>query len=86
MTAKLGKRVPRIAASDIELIFRVMPAGSKLRALAAQGALSVNGMRASFEKQERSVDGFAAELLLQIRASIMTDFKWVDPITGAQRK
>ncbi len=63
LTVKLGKRVPRIAPSDVELIFRVMPAGSKLRALAAQGALSVNGMQTGFVKQEKEVDGFAAEML-----------------------
>jgi len=86
MTAKLGKRIPRIAPSDVELIFRVMPAGSKLRTLAAQGALSYHGMQAGFEKQEREVDGFVAEMLLQIRASIKSEFRWTDPISGAERK
>jgi hypothetical protein len=63
-----------------------MPAGSKLRTLAAQGALSYHGMQAGFEKQEREVDGFAAEMLLQIRASIKSEFRWTDPISGAERK
>lgn len=86
MTAKLGKRIPRITASDVELIFRVMLVGSKLRTLAAQGALSHQGMQNGYEKQEREVDGFAAETLHQIRASFKGDFKWIDPISGAERK
>lgn len=79
-------RVPRITPADVELIFRVMPEGSRLRSLAAQGALSFNGMHAGFAKQEREVAGFAAEMLFQIRASMKPDFKWKDPITGAERK
>jgi hypothetical protein len=79
-------RAPRISPSDIELIFGVMPAGSRLRSLAAQGALSFTGMQAGYLKQEREVDGFAAELLVQIRASVKTDTKWTDPIVGVQRK
>ena len=80
------ERVPRITADDVELIFRVMPVGSKLRTLAAQSALSNNGMRVGFFKQERDVDGFACEMLSQIRASIKGDFKWIDPISGSERK
>ena len=79
-------RAPRISPSDIELIFGVMPAGSRLRSLAAQGALSNNGMQLGYLKQEREVDGYAAELLVQIRASIKSDTKWTDPIVGVQRK
>jgi len=79
-------RAPRISPSDVELIFGVMPAGSRLRSLAAQGALSYTGMQAGYVKQETEVDGFAAELLVQIRASIKNDTKWTDPIVGVQRK
>jgi hypothetical protein len=79
-------RAPRISPSDIELIFGVMPAGSRLRSLAAQGALSNNGMLVGYLKQEEEVDGYAAELLVQIRASIKSDGKWTDPIVGVQRK
>ena len=86
VTSKLGKRIPRIAASDIELIFAVMPAGSPLRTLAAQGALSHNGMKQGYLKEEREVDGFAAAMLSEMRASIKSDFKWIDPISGLERK
>ncbi len=87
MTTKPGKpRAPRITPGDIELIFRVMPTGSRLRRLAAQGVLSSNGMQSGFVKQEREVEGFAAELLWQMRASIKSDFKWTDPISGKERK
>jgi hypothetical protein len=79
-------RAPRILPSDVELIFGVMPAGSRLRSLAAQGALSHTGMLAGYLKQERDVDGFAAELLVQIRASIQSDTMWIDPVLGVQRK
>jgi hypothetical protein len=79
-------RAPRIFPSDIELIFCVMPVGSRLRSLAAQAALSYNGMQAGYLKQGREVDGFAAELLVQIRARIKSDTKWTDPIIGVQRK
>jgi hypothetical protein len=41
-----------------------MPAGSKLRSLAAQGALSNNGMHTGYAKQEQEVEGFASESLL----------------------
>jgi hypothetical protein len=85
-TPNMGKRVPRIEASDVELIFAVMPAGSRLRTLAAQGALSHNGMKQGYFKQEREVEGFATAMLSEMRASIKSDLKWIDPISGLERK
>jgi hypothetical protein len=79
-------RAPRITPSDVELIYSIMPAGSKLRSLAAQGALSNNGTHASYVKQEQEVEGFASEMLLQVRESLKSDIKWTDPISDAQRK
>lgn len=81
VSAKRNIRSNRIEATDIELIFRVMPAGSSLRTLVTQGILSHHRMRVGFPKQEQEIDGYAAELVVQMRASFRS-VRWIDPITG----
>jgi hypothetical protein len=71
----------QITASEIEVIFRVVPAESRLRALAAQCVLStfgIKGLRA-LPKSFTQINGFAAELLYQVVFN-GTKFEWNDPL------
>jgi hypothetical protein len=72
-----------ITPSDIELVFRVAPKDSPLRSLVTKGALAAMGSFKSdaFKKQEQEVDGFAAELLFQIRICVRFSTKWENPLT-----
>lgn len=71
----------QITPTDIEAVFRVALKDCPLRTLIARGALVVmGGFRSdAFKKQEREVDGFAVELLDQIRLCARVSIKWVDP-------
>lgn len=51
----------------IETVFRVLPDGHELRGSVAVLALKYGFMRGSYTTQERTVDGFAVELLNQMR-------------------
>jgi hypothetical protein len=72
-----------VDAQCIEVVFTAAPAGSLLRALIVQAALSdkgVDGLKV-FAKQEERLEGYAAELLKQIRSSRISGGKWTDPLT-----
>jgi hypothetical protein len=81
LTMEYGCFVDMISTSQIELVFRIAPAGSRVRSLIAQAVLSRNGIKAlgKVEKQYMEVEGFASELLRQI-ISTGTAFKWTDPL------
>ncbi|CZT12546.1 uncharacterized protein RAG0_16340 [Rhynchosporium agropyri] len=73
----------------IERIFNSTSIESKLRVLITQGALSFGGIStgpiAVYRKQENQVQGFAAELLRQVRlASLSTS--WLDPFSGSKKR
>jgi hypothetical protein len=82
------KRENFIMPEDIQTIYRIAPAGSPLRTLVAQGALSAAGIRGChirFKKQIEECPDFAADLLGQICTSLKARQKWIDPITNAER-
>lgn len=72
---KLQKILPwlgwtRISGSDVETVFRAVPVGHELRKMITAATLSFSAQGQSsvkFRKQELEVDGFAAELLQQMR-------------------
>lgn len=51
----------------IETVFRVLPEGHELRGWVAIIALKFGLTDGSYEVQEKRVDGFAAEMLEQLR-------------------
>lgn len=75
-----------IIPADVELVFRVCPAGSPLRTLTAKGALSAQGFMGNvFKEQELKTAGFAIELLTQMREHSYS-FTWNDPFKHKARK
>jgi hypothetical protein len=58
----------KIQPSHVETVFRVTTSGTPLRMMILQAALSTAGMTGNkFERLERECEGFAAELLAQMR-------------------
>jgi hypothetical protein len=56
-----------LAPVHIEIIFRVLPEGHELRGLVAVLALKFGLVSGLYKSQEKTVDGFAAEILNQLR-------------------
>lgn len=75
-------------ARYIEVVYRITPSNSPLRILMAKAALSFAGLDNDihpYQKQEEQVEGFAADLLKQTRASL-DDTYWTDPLTGKGKR
>ena len=79
----------RILPKDVELVFRVLNKGHKMRKLITQAALSQQGPHGRmFQKQEEDIPDFAQEKLVQVRSSKRHrtgKCRWYDPITISQR-
>ncbi len=80
----------QIQPSHVETVFRVTPTGHPLRSLIAKAALSTAGMTgATFKRQEKDCEGFAAELLTQMRIALLAPgpgtLRWADPFTESLR-
>ncbi|CZR54511.1 uncharacterized protein PAC_04395 [Phialocephala subalpina] len=76
-----------IEGSDIERIFSLCPAGSRLRTLAAQASLSFSGPQAldTWSEQTENVPGFAGELMGQLATSFQRQ-QWMDPVIKQKRQ
>jgi hypothetical protein len=74
---RLALRDTYARGADIETVFAVVPAGSPVRSFLAQVVMSDNTFKGlgAFRQQEIGVDGYAAELLVQLRASFIS-WKW----------
>ena len=70
-----------VTTAQVETVFRVAPVGSPLRTLITKAALSTTGFAGiTFSKQERELDGFAAEMLRLMRPSFQyCNLNWTDP-------
>jgi len=67
----------------IELVFRVVPPGSQLRALVTKAALNHDIHK--FKKQEVEVHGYAAEVLAQLRIGPQDQTDWIPPLSFSRR-
>ena len=63
----LGKYSYRFAPAHIETVFRVLPEGHELRGSVAVLAMKHGILNGYYKTQEKMVDGFAVEILNQIR-------------------
>ncbi|KAF8864055.1 hypothetical protein BDZ45DRAFT_737496 [Acephala macrosclerotiorum] len=76
-----------IEGSEIERIFSLCPAGSRLRTLTAQAALSFSGPQAldTWAEQTENIPGFAGELMGQLATSFYCQ-QWMDPVIKQKRQ
>ena len=79
-----GKDCP-LEPGVIELVFKAVPPGYELRSVIAQAAICQDGVCGhgigKYREQEENVDGFAQEVLLQLRQH-MFSWKWYSPVSA----
>lgn len=91
LRAKLKAKIKSINDTQIESVFKMTVPGSPLRGLIVQAALSIKGLRGikEFSKLESTVDGYANELLVAIRAcldKVKNSFPYMDALSNTYKR